>query len=257
MANEKKIGFGTMDIKVEQMDDAISKAFNVGYDFIDTAGIYENEKAVGQAIIKAKTPHFKIQTKIWPDHFKNIEQQFEKQLKDLGRNRVWSLLLHRPSIDMKDTLYAWKKMIQFKKEGMVERIGVSNFDKDMINMLIKYTGVKPEINQIEFSIQNLREDRTYFSKHEGIEVQGWGCLGIHIKDMEAVKEMAVKYEVTWSDIAISFVSSQNITPIVKSSDIRRIEQNYKASNLILSSDDIIELKKLNLFANKHEETFTY
>ena len=46
----RKIGLGTYKLKPEQTYEIVRMALDIGYRHIDTASLYRNEKAVGQAI---------------------------------------------------------------------------------------------------------------------------------------------------------------------------------------------------------------
>ena len=66
-----QFGLGTFRLKDQAVIDSVKTALDVGYRAIDTAQIYENEAAVGQAIAESGIPRKEIflTTKIWVDHF--------------------------------------------------------------------------------------------------------------------------------------------------------------------------------------------
>jgi len=66
-----QFGLGTFRLKDQAVIDSVKTALEVGYRAIDTAQVYENEAAVGQAIAEsgvARQDLF-LTTKIWVDHF--------------------------------------------------------------------------------------------------------------------------------------------------------------------------------------------
>ncbi|MCR8613221.1 MAG: aldo/keto reductase [Mycoplasma sp.] len=255
---KKTIGYGVANIPENELVELIKSAYETGYDYIDTAWFYKNEDGVGNALYELKISDFKIQTKIWPTHFLNVEEQFNKQLKSLRSEKIWSLLLHRPSINFEDSIIAWKELIKLKEKGLVERIGVSNFDKDMIKILIKETGVKPEINQIETSIQNYREDRIKYCESEGIEIQSWSPLGTTLNKNKVVAKIAKNHSTTWAGVALAFLYQQGLNPIVKSANTNRIKENIdEAKKVKLTNEDIKNLLEENIFLNKYGESFPY
>lgn len=257
-----KIILGTMDILHEKMQDVINDAGKLGYELIDTAWIYQNEKVVGEAVYNynlKNSKKLKLQTKIWPDFYDDIENKFQEQLNDLKVDKIYSVLLHRPSLDFNLTIKAWKFLIKQQKMGIIEKIGVSNFDKDMIKILVGLTNVKPSVNQIELSVHNFRLDRTTYLKKENINIQAWSVMGNNFSVLKnkTVLSLATTYNCLASDIAISYLTSQNISVVVKASSKLHLKQNLNAKNIKLKQEDLNLLLKENIFDNKFEESLPH
>lgn len=256
----KKIIFGTMDINKENYISSIKCAGDCGYEIIDTAWIYDNEKEVGEAVRDYNFKNerqLKLQTKVWTDFFDNTYNQVLNQLETLGVDKIYSVLLHRPSWDFSKTITAWNDLIRLKNEGFISKIGVSNFENDMIEVLWHETNVKPEINQIELSVLNFRSDRVNWLKSNSIEIQCWSPMGkdnLVLKN-EKVLSIAKDHNVSEYDVALSFLSSQNLNVVVKSETENHIKSNYKSQELILTPDDIEQLLKENKFLNKFEVSY--
>ncbi|MCR8613152.1 MAG: aldo/keto reductase [Mycoplasma sp.] len=260
----KKIGIGTYRVKnQEEMDVLIKNAIKNKYDYIDTAWYYKNEDMIAKSLEKYDLNNeANIQTKIWPEHFDNVKEQFLDQLKTLKKNKIWSILLHRPHFDFRKTLSAWKELIKLKEEGYVEVIGVSNFDKTLLNALEKETNVMPEINQIELSLENFREDRYLFAKQNNIKIQAWSPIRMDFDNMiqknkDILNKISKNHNCSVVEIALAFLFEQGIEPIVKSVNENRIKINYDAQNIKLDVSEIKELKKINSFNNKASETFVF
>ncbi|MGL4768915.1 MAG: aldo/keto reductase family protein [Mycoplasmoidaceae bacterium] len=258
---EAKIGFGTYLIKDQvEINLAIEKAIKSGYDFIDTASIYNNEQQIGKALklFKKKNPNISlipIQTKIWTTDFQNnISRKLKQSLKKLNRiKQVDSCLLHRPHIDNSVNVTAWKGLIKAQQSGLVKYIGVSNFDPDMIRILMNETGVCPQIVQDEANANYVRHDRITFAKKYKINAQAWRPLGLikeNLKD-EFLNSLAAKYDCSVVNILINYVIKLGYVPIVKSVDQKRIELNISKLDIDLS---IEECQKIDILLNKHETT---
>ncbi|MHA1714105.1 MAG: aldo/keto reductase [Promethearchaeota archaeon] len=94
-----KIGFGTWELQPrETCTQAVLKAIEIGYRFIDTAQIYKNEDAVGDAIKESPVPRNElvIATKIWVTNlsYKKVLKSFEKSRKRLKTYYVYMLYDH-------------------------------------------------------------------------------------------------------------------------------------------------------------------
>ena len=253
-----KTWFGTMSISEDKMEEMIKAAIDAKYFGIDSAWIYKNEEVVGRALTNLSKQGYdiKVQTKIWPEDYENVAKAYDQMLKRLNLKQVYSLLLHRPTVDFNKTILAWKELIKLKESGKALHIGVSNFDKDMIKLLVRETGVKPEFNQVEMSVTNFRHDRLFFNNQEGIETQAWSPMGKDVpKNLNniIVKRLALKYKVTPAQILLSFLTSQGIVPCSSAMTKQHIKQNIKYVKL--DSKDIDKLMKLNVYDNRFEETY--
>lgn len=261
MKNTKMLGYGTwMNLTQNSLDDCFKVLKKNGYDFIDTAYVYQNEQMVGKALKKLDNNSLiPVQSKVWVTQFKDVKKALTTSLKKLGLTKIWSYLLHRPHFDMNLNISAWKQLIKCQQLGLVENIGVSNYDKDMIEILKRSTGVKPAINQIELSVNNFREDRVFYNLKEKIEIQAWspmGDLSANLKNPILLK-IAKKHKVDVPSILISYISSQNISLIVKSQSPERTINNAKALKVKLTKEDISQIKEINTYKNKASETFYY
>lgn len=260
----KRIGYGTYQVlKVEDLKNCIRNAIKAKYDFIDTAYIYKNEAAIGKALTALKKEGYenaiKIQTKIWPKDFKNVKKAILAACEKLNVKKLDMVLLHRRHFDVNLEIKAWKDLIACKNEGLVDEIGVSNFDRDIIEILRQKTGVYPSMNQIELSVNNFREDRVVYNESHNIEVQAWSPMG----DLEAnlenktLQSLAKKYKTDVASILIAYLASQKLSVVVKTSNPERVLANKKAMSIKLTKDEIAKLRKLNTYKIKFSETYDY
>ncbi|WP_052663376.1 aldo/keto reductase family protein [[Mycoplasma] testudinis] len=262
MNKKIRIGYGTwMNLSTEDLTSCLAVIEKAGYDYIDTAYIYKNEAQIGRALAtlakKGKPVNLPIQSKVWVTQFGDVKGALVKALKKLKKEKLWSYLIHRPHLDMNVNINAWKQLIKCQQLGLVENIGVSNFDKDMVDLLIARTGVKPWCNQIELSVNNFREDRIVYNHNNDIFVQAWSPLGKikeNLKNPLLIK-LAKKYKTDVAGILIAFLSSQNISLIVKTIKPERAVSNAKAIKIKLTKTDIESLKVLNKYSNKASETY--
>ena len=124
------LGYGVFRIEDGQSGvNAVKLALETGYRSIDTAAIYGNEKAVGQAIKESGVPREDIflTTKLWNEVMRtgNPEEAFEQSLVNLGVDYVDLYLIHWP---VKERFVdAWLAMEKIFMSGRAKAIGVSNF----------------------------------------------------------------------------------------------------------------------------------
>jgi len=242
----------------DKLKAAIFAAGDAGYKIIDTAWIYQNEHLVGKFVNEYNQNHknkLLIQTKIWPKHYKNTREQFFKQLESMEKNKIHSVLMHRIPINMEDALDCWKELIKLRNEGFIEHIGVSNFDRDDIEYLKYFTNVSPEVNQIELSVTNFRQDRVSYCKNNNIVIQAYSPLGnmLSVINNDVVKEISDKKKCTPAQIGIAFLLNHDLSVIIKSSNIKRIAQNLSSKNINISNEENNLLTKENVYDIKVPE----
>lgn len=123
------LGFGVYQIPPEDTAAAVAEALRVGYRLIDTAAVYGNERAVGEAIRDSGIPRDEIfiETKVWISDYGYEEtlHAFDKSAAKLGVDTIDLLLLHQalPG-DFEKTLAAYRALEKLLASGRVRAIGV-------------------------------------------------------------------------------------------------------------------------------------
>ena len=94
-------GLGTFRLKDDVVIASVKTALELGYRAIDTAQIYENEAAVGQALEESGVPRNElyITTKIWIENLSKdkLIPSLKESLKKLRTDYVDLTLIHWPS----------------------------------------------------------------------------------------------------------------------------------------------------------------
>ena len=144
-------GFGVFQIPdLQECEKSVYDALTVGYRLIDTAAVYCNEEAVGQAIRRSGLPRedLYITTKLWIQDagYENAQKGFQKSLEKLQLDYLDLYLIHQP---FGDYYGSWRAMEELYKSGKIRAIGVSNFTSDRLVDLILGNEIVPAVNQIE------------------------------------------------------------------------------------------------------------
>lgn len=251
-----KIGFGTWQIPPGEIAyNSVLKAIKVGYRHIDTAHSYGNEKSVGQAIKDSgiKREELFITSKL-PSHIKDYEatiKYFDLTMKNLDLEYLDLYLIHAPwpwdeiGKDCKEgNILAWEAMIEFYQSGKVRAIGVSNFNKDDIENIVKHTGFLPHVNQIQHHIGYNQREIVEYCEEQNIFVEAYSPLGTgRVLKNNVVIEMANKYNVTPAQICIKYCLEKNTAPLPKSTNESRMIENLNI-NFNISKADLEILDKL-------------
>lgn len=165
----------------EQILRAYDAGFDVGITWIDTAEVYgphRSEELVGQALRHRDA--VLVSTKLAPSPFGSgydpdgIRAGAEGSLRRLGREVIDLYFLHTwvPGIDIEAT---WGAMAQLVDDGLVRFIGLSNFDREQVEVFHRLRPV--DVIQPGFSMlyQPFR-DLIAWSGEQGIGVISYGPL---------------------------------------------------------------------------------
>lgn len=119
------VGLGTYQLSSEDAQASTTYALDNGYELIDTANFYVNERGVGRgmrASSKAREDIF-LETKIWPSSYES-DTAVEETLERLGTDYIDLLLLHQYAGDIRT---GYRHLEEAYKAGKVRAIGISNF----------------------------------------------------------------------------------------------------------------------------------
>lgn len=244
-----KIGLGTWQVKDgDEAYHSVLAALKHGYRHIDTAEGYRNEESVGRAIKDSGIPRNEIfVTSKLESHIKTYEgakQAFEQTLRALGFEYLDLFLIHAPwpwseiGKDCKEgNVLAWKAMEELYRAGKIRAIGVSNFDPNDIENILKHCEIIPHVNQIGFFIGLDQKKTLDYCETKGIVLEAYSPLGIgYLLSNPIIGEVAKKYEVSPAQICIRYCIQKNTAPLPKSTHEERIIQNTKVDFEIKPED---------------------
>jgi diketogulonate reductase-like aldo/keto reductase len=183
-------GLGTYNINDEVFDRIIEKAIELGYRHFDTASYYKNEKKLGQVLNhlirekKVARSELFIVTKLWNEEKEDVQAAIKRSLQNLEMDYIDLYLIHWPmgyyAPDKKLKLIplheTWKQMEDCVKQGLAKKIGVSNFNVQLLLDLLSYADIKPAANQIELHPFLSQEKLVEFCQSNGCDVISYGSL---------------------------------------------------------------------------------
>lgn len=154
-------GFGG-DYQKQDLIDVFNGTTELGCDLFDTAEIYgngESESILGE-LIEGSGKHPFVASKFFPFPWRFTEKAFvtalRASLKRLRIDKIDLYQIHWPNPVVPFDVYA-RGFKAAKEEGLIDQIGVSNFDQNRmmaaINTLYKY-GLTLSANQVEYSLIN-------------------------------------------------------------------------------------------------------
>ena len=245
------LGFGVFQVSdLKICEKAVADAIEVGYRLFDTASVYENEEAVGNAIKKCgiKREEFFITSKVYMPEmgYENTKNAFENTLSKLKTDYLDLYLIHMP---FGDYYGSWRAMEELYKEGKIKAIGVSNFTSDRIVDFCYNIKVIPAINQIEIHPFYQRDEEIKLLKEYKIQAQAWAPFAEGLNGMftnPVLSKIAKSHGKSVAQVILRFNIQRNIIVIPKSIHIERIEENFNVWDFELNSEDIKAIAELDL-----------
>lgn len=252
------LGFGVCRIDdLKECEEVVLNAIQEGYRLIDTAAIYGNEIAVGNAIMRShiNREEFFITSKLWIDDnsYEGAKKAFQDSLKKLQLDYIDLYLIHRP---IGDYYGAYKALSELYKEGKIKAIGVSNFYIDQLMDLILFQEVKPVVNQIQCHPFQQRKEELHFLKENDIQLEAWSPFAVgqnHIFQNEILTMIAKKYDKSVAQIILRWHIQRGIVVIPKSVQRDRMKENMDIWNFQLSKEDMKLINQLDLSQNSTDD----
>ena len=257
------LGYGVFLVEPKECERCVTDAIDVGYRMIDTAQAYYNEEGVGAAIKKSgiKREEFFLVTKVWITNSgeEKAAKSIDESLKKLQTDYVDLLLIHQPFGDYYGTYRAMEKAY---KDGKTRAIGVSNFFPDRFVDLCNFVEIKPMVNQMETHVfQQQKVLRQYMDKFN-TQLMSWSPMARgenNFFNNEVLKSIGQKYNKTVAQVALRFLTQENVIVIPKSTHKERMKENFEIFDFELSNDDMNTLRALDkgesIFVNHYEPEF--
>ena len=271
-----KVGLGTFPLKGEHLKNVVTHAVQVGYRLFDTSDDYQNEDAIGSAIVSiienkvCRREDLFLQTKIsdcdsyLADHRQNAyfgrfsSLMKEYSVRDIVRSKVFnsldelctdyldSVLLHFPYPQYYEDM--WRALIELQEEGLIRYIGVSNFN---VRELVQVSKLAvPSINEIYLSPFGTKGDVVKYCNENDIQLMTYSPLAVARGDMfyhPIIKELMEKYNITRSQVILCWNIQVESIPIPKSSNKVRLQENFNSINYKFTDEEIELLNALNIY----------
>ncbi|KAF2128857.1 aldo-keto reductase family 1 member C13 [Dothidotthia symphoricarpi CBS 119687] len=240
--------------------DAVKTAIGLGYTHLDGAEIYKTETELGTAIKDGGVPREKLYIVTKNPGNTDIEGSLRGSLKKLQVDQVDLYLVHQPfPYETEGALQkVWADMEAVQQAGLTKSIGVSNFQPQHLNAILKTAKVIPACNQIEFHPYLQHPELLELHKKHGIATTAYGPLSAVTKAKPGPLDdyfaaLTKKYAVSEAEISLRWCIDQDVVPITTSSKEQRLSDYLRCATFKLTP---VEVKKINeLGQTKHFRGF--
>lgn len=250
-ANIPVLGLGTWQSTGQDCIDVVSQGLKMGYEHIDTAQAYDNEKEVGKGIKQSGVARdkFFLTTKIFPDDMKFEPEKLiaaaKRSLENLDTDYVDLLLLHWPDdrVPLSETIPA---LCELQKQGLTRNIGVSNFNITNIIEAKRYADVPIAVNQVEFHPFIKQNTLQTFLNNHHILLEAYSPLARgDVFDNKIIKDIADKHGITPAQVSLAWIlSDKQRIAIPKTSNPEHLQGNLDAVKVTLNADELEKIGSL-------------
>ena len=240
------IGIGTFTIAPADAEVSVREALKMGYECVDTANAYCNERAVGRGIKESGVPREKIflSTKLWPSEFEN-ENAVDETLARLGVDYVDLLFIHQPAGNW---LAGYRQLEKAYREGKAKAIGISNFEGKYLDELSTKWEIAPQFMQAEAHPYFTQEELRKTLDKYGIKLMSWYPLGHGDKSLieePVFVKLGEKYGKTPAQVILRWHTQMGFVVIPGSKNVDHIRDNLDILDFKLTDDEMAEIAKLN------------
>ncbi|GAB3667243.1 aldo/keto reductase [Halopiger thermotolerans] len=237
------LGLGTWQNEdPEECAESVRTALETGYRHIDTAQAYDNEEAVGEGIERADVDREDVflATKVWIDNLAHddVLETTRESLDRLGVDYVDLLYVHWPArtYDAEETLSAFSELYD---EGLIERVGVSNFQPEQLEEAVEICDAPIFANQVELHPLLPQEELREVCDAHDVEVVGYSPLARgQVFDQPEIQEIAAKHDVSEAQISLAWAREKGVTVIPKATGEEHIQDNFESLAVDLDADDV-------------------
>ncbi|WP_440005832.1 aldo/keto reductase [Halomicrococcus sp. SG-WS-1] len=236
------VGIGTYDTDPDACAASVETALNYGYRHVDTAEMYENEAAVGDAIAAADVDRDEVfvATKVHSANlsYDDVLERARTSRDRLGVDVIDLLYVHWPlrAYDAEETLAAFADL---HDEGVIRNVGLSNFTPELLDDALAHLDVPLFAHQVEcHPLLQQERLRAVAREHDHYLVAYSPLAKGAVTELPELVEIAEAYDATPAQVALAWLSSkENVVAIPKSTSEAHIRENYEARQLSLSDED--------------------
>jgi 2,5-diketo-D-gluconate reductase B len=243
------IGFGTYGMEHEDMLRMIPAALKGGFRHIDTAQIYRNELEVGECTVSSGISRSELfsTTKVWVANYpeRRFAASVDESLKNLRTDYIDLLLLHWPhdGVPLADQIGLLNDTV---KVGKARHIGVSNFNRQLLDQAIRLSAAPLVTNQFEYHPylnQSLLADAT---RKAGLAVTAYCAMAVgRVLGDPTIAEIAANHGRTIPQVVLRWLLQQtNVIALSRTTNPDRISENLAVFDFELGEDEMAAMQTL-------------
>lgn len=246
-ANIPALGFGTFRMTEDEVLSILPAALAAGFRHVDTAQIYRNEAAVGEALEEAGVPRAEIflTTKVWVTNFAHdaFLASVEDSLKKLRTDHVDLLLLHWPGGSEVPHAEQIESLNEVQRRGWTRHVGVSNYNVAQMADAIRRSPAKIATNQVEYHPWLDQSKLLAAARAAGVSVTAYYAMadGKSARD-PALAEIGRAHGKSAAQVALRWLVQQpDVVALSKTAKVSRLGENLAVFDFELSEEEMARI----------------
>lgn len=254
-----RIGLGTYRMPAADVPAAVDAALRAGYRLFDTAAVYRNEAAVGQALRDgmaryglARSELF-VTSKLAPaDHgYEAATRALAASVAAVGLGPLDLYLVHWPGArrtapgspeNARLRRASWAALEDARAQGRVRAIGVSNYTAGHLDAMLPHATTLPAVNQVEVHPLYVPADTLARCAALGIAVQAYASLAQG--RLLAGGLLQPPPAVTAAQMCLAWALQRGYAVIPKATSAARLAEDYGAGSVRLDAAAMAQLDAL-------------
>jgi len=242
------IALGTAALSGSRCKRIVEFALRSGYRAVDTAIMYKNHEAVGEAMKASGVPRSEVfvTSKVPPNMmgFELAEKAIQLMLDQMQLEFVDLCLVHWPGQDgsrpdayqMVERAGTWRALERAHRRGLCRHLGVSNFMPQHLEELLDYAVVPPVVNQIEYHPYQVDAATAKTCRKYGIAVQAYGSMGTPgLREEPLLHRIAVESRRSITQVLLRWSVQEGMMVLPRSSKEERVLQNAQLWDFSLTA----------------------
>ena len=243
------IGFGTYGMERADMLRMIPAALKGGFRHIDTGQIYRNEAEVGECTVSSGVPRAElfITTTVWVANYpaSRFAASVDQSLRNLQTDYIDLLLLHWPhdGVPLAEQIGLLNETV---RSGKVRHIGVSNFNRRLLEQAIGLSAAPLVTNQFEYHPylgQSLLAGATH---RAGLAVTAYCAMAVgRVLGDPTLAEIAASHGRSIPQVVLRWLVQQGgVVALSRTTNPDRVAENLAIFDFELGEDEMAAIQTL-------------
>lgn len=248
-AHIPQLGFGTFRMPETDVLSILPKALRSGFTHVDTAQIYENEAAVGEAIRQSGIARQNIflTTKVWVANYGKdaFAASVEESLNKLKTDHVDLLLLHWPNEAVPLEVQI-AELNAVRERGLARHIGVSNFNTALVAEAVRLSAAPLATNQVEYHPFLDQTKVREATESHGMALTAYFAMADgKVPNDPVLKEIGLAHGKSAAQVALRWLIQQpEVVTLTKTSTQARLAENLDIFDFALTAGEMARIHEL-------------
>lgn len=230
---------------------ALESAIDLGYRSIDAAVSYRNERGVGKTLANSDVPREKFfitskipRQEVYFSSKEAVRNTIDASIANFETDYLDLYLIHHPIENKNYLKHTWEVLEEYYREGLLKSIGVSNFNKELLDEIASYATVKPVVNQIQINLKEKNQELIDLLKEREITPVAWGPMKATDVQKEKLAQIGEAYGKSWAQVLLRYQIQRDVVVIPKSHNPKNQAANLAIFDFALTDKEIAEIEAL-------------